>query len=322
LRLAALFAPDSFRVVAQGRPVRPAAYRDRSGWVRWEAITQLRAAGASLNLTRVEDYSSLLLAFTRVLERELDCPVQINVYTTPGESQGLGAHTDPHDVLVLQLRGKKTWNVAGIGGGISSDELTLEPGDWLFVPRGTRHEVRNLGREATTHLAIGLHPLTWADFWQKALDRARKQVPGLAGAVTAAATPELAAAGLATDLLPILSAADPALARAQHHDAFRNFAVAVPPQDIIESSTLEQIDERTRFCWRPEATVRAANEFFEVDLPYRRAPLPLRPDLEAAVRFMITTAPFCSSDVSSVEAPTALLLCRLLAGVGVLRVLP
>lgn len=323
LRLTALFGPGSFRVVTQGSAVRPAAYRDRAGWVRWEAIQQLQAARASFNLTRLEGYSNGLLAFSRALETELQCPVQINLYVTPGEAQGLGAHTDSHDVLVYQLRGRKTWNVAGIGAGSgSTDDLTLQPGDWLLVPRGIRHEVKNLEREPTAHLAIGFHPLTWGDMWHSALEHARKTLPLLADAVDPTATSATAARRLAIDILPLLSATDPATARRQYHHTFRNFAAPVPPDHVLEPRSSARIDVATVLGWRAsDATVRPAAEFLEVDLSYRRAPLALRPDLAPAIQFITSRPHFRPSDVPGLEAMTAVMLCRLLAEVGALRVL-
>lgn len=317
LRLTALFGPTSFRVVIEGKPVRPAAYRDRAGWVRWDAVQQLRAARASINLTRVEDYSDLLLAFARALEAEMQAPVQINFYATPGKAQGLGAHADQHDVLVYQLQGRKTWQVAGL------DDLTLGPGDWLFVPRGTRHEVRNLHPEPTAHLAIGIHPLTWGDFWQKAVDHANRTLPALAEALAAPATPAEGAHKLAATLLPALTAADPAAALRQYRLGFRNFAAPVPGAQVADAAALPRIGAATFLSWRlPDATVETAGEFLEVDLPYRRAPLALRPELAAPVRFMLGQPRFQPHNLPGTDATTALMLCRLLTGVGALRLAP
>lgn len=321
LRLTALFNAGSFRVITQGKPVRPAAYRDRSGWVRWEAIEQLRAAGASVNLTRTEDYSNAHLAFARALEAALQSPVQINFYATPPEAQGLGAHTDPHDVLVYQLHGRKTWQVANLRIDLAGAEtITLQPGDWLFVPRGTRHEVRNLHPEPTAHLAIGLHPLTWGDFWQTELAAARQTVAALDAAIEADATSALSAQKLAQELAPALAEANPALARERHLHSFRSFAVPVPAEDIMADDRLGSLHADTPLRWRhSRATIRPANEFVEVDLPYRRTPLPLRPDLEPALRFMTSAPHFAAKELPAIHAQVSLLLCRLLAAVGALE---
>ena len=45
------------------------------------------------------------------LALELDHPVQINAYLTPPAEQGLDIHFDFHDVIVVQLAGRKRWRV-------------------------------------------------------------------------------------------------------------------------------------------------------------------------------------------------------------------
>jgi hypothetical protein len=37
--------------------------------------------------------------------------VQVNAYLTPPASRGLGVHHDTHDVFVLQVHGRKLWQV-------------------------------------------------------------------------------------------------------------------------------------------------------------------------------------------------------------------
>jgi hypothetical protein len=258
-----------------------------------------------------------LLAFARALEAAVQAPVQINYYATPGEAQGLGAHTDPHDVLVCQLHGRKTWDVAGLG------TLTLGPGDWLFVPRGTRHDVRNLHSEPTAHLAIGFHPLTWGDFWQAALADANRALPALSEAIDAPVSPAEGARKLAAQLVPALAVADPEAALRQYRLGFRNFAVPVPGASVATATALPRADAATAFSWcHPDASLRPAPEFLEVDLPYRRAPLALRPELGAALRFMQAQPRFQPPELPGVDAGTARLLCRFLAGVGALRLAP
>ncbi|WP_236595498.1 cupin domain-containing protein, partial [Mycobacterium paraintracellulare] len=46
------------------------------------------------------------------LEVELNFPTRVNAYVTPPDATGFAPHYDPHDVLVLQIRGSKTWHVS------------------------------------------------------------------------------------------------------------------------------------------------------------------------------------------------------------------
>ena len=115
----------------------------------------------------------------------LGCPVQANAYSTPASSQGLGVHHDTHDVLVLQVAGRKRWLLyepllelplrkqrwsAQLGDpGEPVDDITLAAGDTLYLPRGWPHEAAAADADAL-HITVGLHPQTRIDALRDALD--------------------------------------------------------------------------------------------------------------------------------------------------------
>jgi ribosomal protein L16 Arg81 hydroxylase len=138
------------------------------------------ADGATLVLQGLHRTWPPLVDFGSRLADELGHPVQINAYITPPESQGFAPHHDVHDVFVLQVSGRKHWIVhppvvdnplgnqpfngfkAEIGERVGEEALidtTLEPGDALYLPRGTIHSAQALG-EISIHLTVGVHPLT------------------------------------------------------------------------------------------------------------------------------------------------------------------
>ena len=121
-----------------------------------------------------------LVDFGARLADELGHPVQINAYITPPQSQGFAPHYDVHDVFVLQVSGRKHWIVhppvvddpldnqpfgnfrAEIAERVTDPPLidtVLEPGDALYLPRGTIHSAKALG-DTSIHLTVGVHPLT------------------------------------------------------------------------------------------------------------------------------------------------------------------
>lgn len=148
---------DTLRLHCRGARVHERLYRKADGLIVYSALERLMATGASLNLAGVEDYSNTILAMTRELESHLGCAVQANLYETPGHGRGLGPHADPHDVLVLQLRGRKRWTL--------DTPIHISRGDWLFLPKLVAHDVCNDTDETSVHLTLGLHPVTPDGEW-------------------------------------------------------------------------------------------------------------------------------------------------------------
>jgi hypothetical protein len=121
-----------------------------------------------------------LVDFGWRLAYELGHPVQINAYITPPQNQGFAPHHDVHDVFVLQVSGRKHWivhrpvvedpldnqpfngfkaQIAERVGEAACIDTALEPGDALYLPRGTIHSAQALG-ETSIHLTVGVHPST------------------------------------------------------------------------------------------------------------------------------------------------------------------
>jgi bifunctional lysine-specific demethylase and histidyl-hydroxylase NO66 len=138
------------------------------------------AGGTTLVLQALHRTWPPLVDFGTRLADELGHPVQINAYITPPQSQGFAPHFDVHDVFVLQVSGRKHWVVhepvvedpldnqpfggfkEEIAARVAEPALidtVLEPGDALYLPRGTVHSAEALG-ETSVHLTIGVHPLT------------------------------------------------------------------------------------------------------------------------------------------------------------------
>ena len=126
-----------------------------------------------------------LAEFARSLEQELRQPVQVNAYYTPRAAQGLPVHHDTHDVFVLQTSGEKRWLVyppavelplrtqryrAELGGPEKPLlDVTVRPGDTLYLPRGWLHEALTSDSDSL-HLTVGVNVHTWLDAFKAALD--------------------------------------------------------------------------------------------------------------------------------------------------------
>jgi lysine-specific demethylase/histidyl-hydroxylase NO66 len=131
--------------------------------------------GATIVLQSLHRYWLPLTLFCRDLELSLTHPVQVNAYVTPPSSRGLGLHADGHDVFVLQVHGRKRWEVYRPGldldpkaPGERALDVVMEPGDCLYVPIGFPHAVWT-EQSTSAHLTVGLLTYKWHELLRGAL---------------------------------------------------------------------------------------------------------------------------------------------------------
>lgn len=166
---------SAVRLVKGGQDRDPATYRRADGGLDPVAVRDGLAAGYTIVVNGVERYLRTIASMSHSIEVELNFPTRVNAYVTPPASTGFVPHYDPHDVLVLQIEGSKTWHVSdaaavppheiqrrrGVGtdGLTSSTDVDLQPGDVLYLPRGQVHSAETRS-EPSVHLTIGLHAPT------------------------------------------------------------------------------------------------------------------------------------------------------------------
>jgi hypothetical protein len=147
--------------------------------------------GATVVLQGLHLTSPRIAAYCRALEAALGHPVQTNAYLTPRLSQGLPVHHDTHDVFVLQVAGRKRWQVyepalelplkhqrytSELGEpGETVLDVVVEPGDTLYLPRGWLHQALT-SDDDSLHLTVGVNVVTWLDALRAALDRCEDDV--------------------------------------------------------------------------------------------------------------------------------------------------
>jgi len=160
------------RLVRDGKPIPAKAflqYRSnrRVPRVRSAELTRHLKEGATLIVDAMDELQPPITDLVDNLERQLSNRIQVNMYAGWRSSPGFDLHWDGHDVLILQVSGRKLWKVYDK----SEDERppstplwegTLNDGDLLYVPRGWWHVAIPLD-EPTLHLTVGLHPPTGAD---------------------------------------------------------------------------------------------------------------------------------------------------------------
>jgi hypothetical protein len=189
----------AFRLVKEGGTFGLSDYASDLPW-RPEAFTgvadpdRVAAAfeqGATIVLQALHLSWTPVARFCRALETDLGHPAQANSYYTPRRSQGFAVHHDTHDVFVLQVAGEKRWRVyepvlelplkhqrysKELGeAGPPALELTLRPGDTLYLPRGWLHDALTSDTDSL-HLTVGVNVHTWLDAFRFALDECEDDV--------------------------------------------------------------------------------------------------------------------------------------------------
>lgn len=167
--------PSAVRLVKGGEDRDPATYRRADGGLDPVRTRDGLTEGYTIVVNGLERYSRAIASLSHSIEVELNFPTRVNAYVTPPQSTGFVPHYDPHDVLVLQIEGSKTWHVSdtapvppheiqrrkGVGtdGLTSSTDMCMRPGDVLYLPRGQVHSAETHS-EPSVHLTIGLHAPT------------------------------------------------------------------------------------------------------------------------------------------------------------------
>jgi lysine-specific demethylase/histidyl-hydroxylase NO66 len=167
--------PDMLRLVKQGQTLPFDELLLPDGSVDMVQLRNRYAEGHSIVLNSAERFAPELRMLTNAIAADTDFETQINVYATPPRAQGFSPHFDDHDVLVLQVRGAKTWHVhlsspivpperfrqrdravdpATLG---APERIEMTPGDILYLPRGRVHAAET-DAGASVHLTIGFHP--------------------------------------------------------------------------------------------------------------------------------------------------------------------
>jgi ribosomal protein L16 Arg81 hydroxylase len=142
---------------------------------RWldERFSSRVATGATLVLNSLEAHSAAARRLSDEVSRFSGFPTRSNAYVSFGGNGSFGAHWDTHDVVVLQLVGRKRWRVSPptfplpLPGHTSHDsghaapaeftlDVFLEAGDALYLPRGWWHEVTPLP-VPSLHLSVGIY---------------------------------------------------------------------------------------------------------------------------------------------------------------------
>ena len=157
-------------------------------------VEALLSTGASLVANEVMYMHPPLTAITAALGETFGARVGANVYCSFQGVQAFGTHYDNHDVFVIHTEGEKVWNLYQARADNPVDlmpdtaetrryfeqtrgpvlqQITMRPGDVLYLPRGWYHDA--LARDGgSLHVTFSVSPL-YGRILLKLLDNAAMQ---------------------------------------------------------------------------------------------------------------------------------------------------
>jgi ribosomal protein L16 Arg81 hydroxylase len=223
--------------VARYTTASAARFDQTPGYVDSAELYRCFRNGASVVFRQLARYWPPVHELTSRLSRDTGLPVRASGYITPYDSQGLLPHYDDHDVLVLQVHGRKEWFEYSHNGdlpvpqkswmtmnaqalererskAVESGSVILEPGDVLYVPRGSMHAARTLDG-TSLHITVAVLAITYLDVLEALTKCAigdrwfRRAMPlgsGEQGAISSSA----AAQEITKRLAELVSESDPA----------------------------------------------------------------------------------------------------------------
>lgn len=141
-------------------------------------VAQFYKNGATIIFQGLQWNCKNLADFCKELEVIIKLGISANAYLTPSNSQGFGAHFDNESVFILQLEGEKVWKIyerpfvnprnesIAVRNNLEDrkciEEITLQPGSFLYIPRGHFHEAYTK-QGHSLHITLSIREITYAD---------------------------------------------------------------------------------------------------------------------------------------------------------------
>ncbi|MCF8480602.1 MAG: cupin domain-containing protein [Rhodospirillum sp.] len=200
VNMSGIWASENLRIIRDREALPNEAYctqdKDRRNHAALtphpEKVKALLEDGCSLALNRIDTLTPGLRALANALESQLFGRAQINLYYSRKEVQAFSAHNDGHDVHAIHCGGEKDWIIYDFRAdnpinhpnfkpspderdrlkGKPMMELTMKPGDYLYIPRGQYHEALS-STDQCVHLACGVTHVIGLDLmtlaWEQAM---------------------------------------------------------------------------------------------------------------------------------------------------------
>ncbi len=185
-----LYFPD-VQLTQASNPIPSIDYVDNNNKIIPLRFIQHYSAGATIVVSQAHRRFTSLSGLTRSTQLAVQMRCQANVYLSPPENQGFNTHYDTHDVFILQLSGRKTfrfysstielpfahekYNSETAVKGSKTEEILLNPGDTLYIPRGIMHDAVAEESQPSLHITLGVFPIIIHDVMQQLIQIAAEK---------------------------------------------------------------------------------------------------------------------------------------------------
>ena len=153
-------------------------------WIVNEQAFAYYNSGSTIILQMLQHSVPNFGAASNALERRFEANVQLSSFITPPEAQGFTAHYDTYSFFAIQLFGSKRWSLYDNTPQLpvrddrdednqwiavpATAELTLNPGDILFIPRGLYHSAKTSSCPSV-HMTVGVFSPNWLDVFRDSI---------------------------------------------------------------------------------------------------------------------------------------------------------
>lgn len=181
--------PTSNLDLADGTQPLPKSSYAPSSFIDRGRVLGLHREGATIILRAAQRWSDKLRCLCARLEWDFGFPVQANVYLTPASRKSTPPHWDTHDLFILQVAGTKRWRLfasdyslpldsqrfssESFSVGFLTDEIDLDEGHILYLPRGIIHEP--VAQSYSIHISLGVLVSRWTDLLLNLVEAAGEQ---------------------------------------------------------------------------------------------------------------------------------------------------
>ena len=191
LNMALAWSSTNFHVVLDKKmiPAREFCYKqlDRNqqeAWVPDQAkVMEWLNRGASIVMDDMDGLAVGSRAISGIFQEAFSAKVQANLYCSWKQRQAFDVHFDPHDVFAMHFAGEKIWNIYenrldnpikhenfqftqaehAKNCGAIKEQITMRPGDLLYIPKGQFHDAL-ASDDTALHIAFGIHGYLGLDF--------------------------------------------------------------------------------------------------------------------------------------------------------------